>query len=333
MGQPPITRASLQRLGGAQPWSNLRKVPSTSQGLAETAQKYARRAVSYFIDNDHSDFYLAAGVALEHAMKARLAREDVLFIAPANDFRSAVALWRTADNFQSLPFGTRTVSGADAVARVTILDKNFAPHSEAATHILRCRNGEAHIGAPGSTEHEKDFANFLASIESLSEGSSDEFWGQHVDLVRVTLDQNAAQVAKEVTQKIGVARGNYSRRFESLDDEQRRGLFAFIEQQVDAGLSDDVLRAECPACSGPALLYGENSVEFDIDVDHRSGAIIGAGQYVEFRAAVLRCGACTLHLVSEEELDAAKVDRVFANDGVDVDDYMRRDYDPFELDF
>lgn len=248
-------------------------MPSTSQGLAETAQKYARRAVSYFIDNDHSDFYLAAGVALEHAMKARLAREDVLFIAPANDFRSAVALWRTADNFQSLPFGTRTVSGADAVARVTIVDKNFAPHGEAAKQILRCRNGEAHVGAPGSTEHDKDFANFLASIESLSEGSSDEFWGQHVDLVRVTLDQNAAQVAKEVTQKIGVARGNYSRRFGSLDDEQRRGLFAFIEQQVDAGLSDDVLRTECPACSGPALLYGENSVEFDIDVDHRSGAI------------------------------------------------------------
>jgi hypothetical protein len=304
-------------------------VPSTAEALAKTAQKYARRAVSSFIDNDHNDFYLAAGVALEQALKARLAREDVLFIAPANEFRSAVALQRTADDFKLLPFGTRTVGGADAVARVTILDRSFLPHSETALQILKFRNGEAHIGAPGSTEHQKMFGGFLAALTTLVGTPNDEFWGHHVDLVRVALDKNAAQVAKVVAQKLAVARGIWRQRFESLDDEQRKGLLALIEQQADAESSEEALRRECPACSGPAVLYGDNSVEFDIDVDHRSGDIIGGGPFLEFRATDLRCKACNLTLASEEELDATDIETVFPNDEVDSDELLREYYDSY----
>ncbi len=305
-------------------------MPSTAEALAETAQKYACRAVSSFLGNDHNDFYLAAGVALEQALKARLAREDVLFIAPANDFRSALALQRTADDFKLLPFGTRTVGGAEAVTRVALLDRNFVPHSETALKILKFRNGEAHIGAPGSTEHQKMFGSFLAALTNLVGAPNDEFWGQHVDLVRVALDKNAAQVAKVVAQKLAVARGIWSRRSESLDDEQRKGLLAFIEQQADAESSEEALRRECPACSGPAVLYGDNSVEFDIDVDHRSGDIIGGGPFLEFRATGLRCKACNLNLASEEELDAANIETVFPNDEVEADDYLREYYHPYD---
>ena len=173
---------------------------SIARALADSATRYAHRAVDNYVADDLVDFYLSAGIAIEQAMKARLARENIAFIAPDRAFTSAVELWRTRDDIKLLPVGTKTIGGAEAVARVAVIEKAFSPHADSVKEILRFRNGEAHIGAPGASDYRKVFVDFVAAITALLQVAPDVFWGKHSDLVRVTLDENSADIAREVTE-------------------------------------------------------------------------------------------------------------------------------------
>lgn len=313
----------------ALPYSEV-AMTSIMEALADSAARYAHRAVDNYVDNDLGDFYLTAGIAVEQAMKARLARDNIAFIAPDRGFKSAVELWRTRDDIESLPVGTRTIGGADAVERVAVVEKAFAPHADSVKELLRFRNGEAHVGAPGASDHRKVFVDFLSAITALLNVQADVFWGVHTELVRVTLDKNSADVAREVAQRLAAGAATYRRRFDALDEHQRSSLRALAEQDAEHRESDEALVRMCPACSiEAALLHGDNSVEVDIDVDHREGVIIGAGHYVEFRARDLECLACGLELDGPEQLEAAELETVFPNDAADTDTYLREYYDPY----
>src|SRR5947208_1597233 len=50
--------------------------------LAKSAERYAKRALEAFVNDDDPDFFLFAGVAVEHALKARLVNENPAFLAP-----------------------------------------------------------------------------------------------------------------------------------------------------------------------------------------------------------------------------------------------------------
>lgn len=303
---------------------------SIVDALAKSAMKYAHRAVEHYVNGEHADFYLTAGIALEQAMKFRLAGENILFIAPDRSFTSAVELWRTREDIDSLPVGTKTIGGAEAVARVGVVEKTFLPHVESVREILRFRNGEAHIGAPGSVDHRKVFADCLAAVNALLRVPDDAFWDPHSDLVRVTLDETTAIVARHVAEKLGAAAATYRRRFSSLDEHQRSSLVHLAEGDAARRQSDESLLRECPACGmDAALLHGENAVEVDIDVDHREGVIVGTGHYVEFRADSLDCLACALELDGQEELEAAGYELAFPNDDADTDMFLREYYDDY----
>src|SRR4051812_855664 len=98
---------------------------SIARALADAATRYAHRAVDAFIQEEFADFYLSAGIALEQAMKARLARENASFLAPDRGFKSAVVLWKTRADVDRLPVGTKTVGGVEAFRRVTELEPLF----------------------------------------------------------------------------------------------------------------------------------------------------------------------------------------------------------------
>lgn len=75
------------------------------------------------------------------------------------------------------------------------------------------------------------------------------------------------------------------------------------------------------------LLRGNNSIEVDVDVDHRDGTIIGAGHYIEFQATYLECLVCGLELDGEDALEAAGLETVFPNDAANLDTYLRKYYE------
>ena len=105
-------------------------------------------------------------------------------------------------------------------------------------------------------------------------------------------------------------------------------MIALAEQDAEHKQSEEALLWECPACgTEAALLQGDNSLEVDVDVDHREGIIVAAGHYVEFQAGYLECLACGLELDGQEALEAAGIETVIPNDSADIDAYLRSYYE------
>lgn len=299
---------------------------SIVQSLGDAATRYAHRAVESFVGHELTDFYLSAGIALEQAMKTRLARENIAFIGPDRAFKSTAALWKAQHDVGQLPIGTRTVGGAEAFDRVKYLEPSFARHKTVVEDVLRFRNGEAHIGAPGSTDHRVAFVAFLTALSELLRVSMEAFWGEHAEFVQVLIDETAAELDKRVREKVARGRLVFKERYSKLGAEQREALLRLVEQETRQQLSDRVLERNCPVCSSPCLLSGDNNVEFELDWDHREDVATGGRVYVDFHAHSLKCRACDLELDGEDELKVARVETVLVNDVVDLDEYMREYY-------
>lgn len=81
-------------------------VPSIHESLTESAKRYALQAANEYVTGNYAAFALAAGIAVEHALKARIAAESPVFLATGrNDdawFRSARKLLTYADDSAAL---------------------------------------------------------------------------------------------------------------------------------------------------------------------------------------------------------------------------------------
>jgi len=77
--------------------------------LRERATTYARRALAAYVSQEYHDFFLFAGLAVELAIKSRLAEENLMFLAPAQNFAATLALWNARGDVVRLPPGTRTI--------------------------------------------------------------------------------------------------------------------------------------------------------------------------------------------------------------------------------
>jgi hypothetical protein len=295
--------------------------------LADGATRYAHRAVNAYVNDEGDLFYVFAGTAVEHAMKARLARENIAFVASERSFKSAAALWHARADVEGLPRGTMTVGGLDALNRVVELEPGFGSHADAVRELLRLRNGEVHLGSPGPAVLKQDFARFAAAVTSLLRVDPGLFWGEHHELVSVAIDDTAAAVKQDVGKKLAYARANYQRTYGSLPEKELAAAVEVAERpshwQTDA--LDDRFLIDCPGCSNMAVLVGENVVEWSVDEDRYGNRT--ADPFIEFRGEQLSCAVCQLELEGAEELSAAEIDFVFDNDTADLDEYMREYYE------
>ena len=148
-GRPPAHRRRLgafprRRLdhrpptGCTEHLADCSRVPTTlADHLATSAERYSKRALQAFVGAEDADFFLFAGIAVEHAMKATLARAHPSYLAPGNDFSQAVLLTRSADDVSLVPSGTRTIGALEALTRLKHLDASFT--NEAVRELLRFR--------------------------------------------------------------------------------------------------------------------------------------------------------------------------------------------------
>jgi hypothetical protein len=298
---------------------------SLATALADGATKHALRAVDFFVAGELADFYLAAGIAIELAMKARLARENPTFLAPDRGFKHAVALAQTHDDVNKLPPGTKTVGAAEAIARVSELEPAFKRHEDAVREILSYRNGEAHVAAHGATNHQAVLASFFKAVNELLRVAPAAFWGDRADFVTTTLDETMAQVTRTVNEKKAAAQLVYRRRSDPMTLDQKTALLTYIQQERDRQTSDDVLAWECPVCESDAALFsGENVLDYDVDYDRDGDPDVHA--YLEFHGNFLECGARGLELDGQDEVEEAGIEAVFINHDADVHAYMEAEY-------
>lgn len=288
------------------------------RALADSATKFAHRAVDAHLDGEHEHFYLFAGVALEHATKSSLARLNVAFIA--DNFATSRALFYAEEDASKVPVSARTIGGAEAVKRAATFVPQFAEHQVAVAKLMDSRNGLAHLGLHGSSDHGQALADMARAITSLLQIDADEFWGPHAELIRTVIDETVDARSKVVATKIRAAQRRFRERFGSLDEAERRVVLATRGAWRTSDLESHT--CVCPACDQKAMMSGENVEQYDVDVDHRENIILSAGLFLEFRAQSFLCAICGLELEGAEELSAAGLETAFPNEDIDVDEYM-----------
>ncbi|MHB8246210.1 MAG: hypothetical protein ACYDGN_12825 [Acidimicrobiales bacterium] len=287
-----------------------------SAWLRERACEYSQRALAAYVDELYHDFFLFAGLAVELAIKARLAEETLVFLAPDKHFSSTLALWGARDDIARLPTGTRTVGGMEALARLIQIQPSVASMQAGVTELLRHRNGEAHLGTVDATLQNRTFISFLRAVNAVLAVDQTTFWFPHTSLVRVTLDGNAQRVQREVHLKISKAIEKF-KVIQSLDDERRDALVSILANRVSEHDLDEAT-VECPACKSVALAFGTNVLDYGEPDFGPDGNVEGVPSWLDFTPLSLRCEACGLHLNDPEELAAAGVAESWVNQDDDV---------------
>ena len=294
--------------------------------LRVSAERNSIIATDRYVDGEVAQFAVAAGLAVEHALKFRLAQESPLYLADGGSskawFQNARALWNARNDAELLLPEVRTISAQEACDRVVVLDPTCGRIRNAVHDVLSARNNQAHMGVTGPGDVREVFAQFARAIETVLVVSG-PFWAPHEELVRTLLDEFAAAVAKRVQEKLARARLVFERRFGELASEIRSGAIELALNTLTGQIRDDTVSVPCPACGSSALLGGINRVEsIDSHSDYPAYAVF-------LEADWLRCAACELRLESEEELEEAGVDLVVENNEVDVGDLFS-DYEPDE---
>lgn len=296
-----------------------------ASSLAASAGRYARLALSEYAGNQSELFLLHAGLAIEHALKAKIARENAALLAPAKNYEAAIALGRASDDMARLPRLTKTIGAMDALAIAIVIDPSLKGPTNGVKALFEHRNGEAHMGHSGIECSRAEVADFLRAINALLRTDQDKFWDHNHQLVKDLLDERLEEAAAAVSLKVAAAKIRFQTRTGHLDPATLEGYLRMLELDRDKHLGDESMPLECPACGSPATLHGSNHLEFDVEVD-RDGTQ-SAHYRVEFHADSLECGACSLFLSSEEELTLAGIDVVMDNDDVDPADHLGDPWD------
>jgi HEPN domain-containing protein len=107
-------------------------MPSIYQSLTDSAKRYAILTANEFVSGEFAACALAAGIAVEHALKATIAAESPVYLAfGRNDdawFRSARKLLSHASDsvtFDSVSGEVKTIGGSQAFERASIIDPNI----------------------------------------------------------------------------------------------------------------------------------------------------------------------------------------------------------------
>lgn len=305
-------------------------VPSIHQSLTESAKRYAFLAANEFVAGDRAACALAAGVAVEHALKARIAAESPVFLAVGrNDdawFRSARKLLTYAEDavaFDAVSGDVQTLGGSQALTRAFAIDSTLKPLDVHVRRVFQCRNGQAHMGMAGTEEMKVVFASCAKAVTEIL-GLRAEFWGPHANMVDSLLDDLATELRQRVEVKLAAARTEFERRFGSETALVRSTLIRQIESARSWQYSDEVRPYECPVCGSGALIQGTNHVEVEYDrhTDYPAETVVlDATRFV--------CEACRLVLDGADELEAVGIDPEMENEGVNPGD-VYGDFEPDE---
>lgn len=218
------------------------------------------------------------------------------FIAPRDHFLAAVTFSKARDDVSLVPTGTPGIGAAEALKRVSALDKAIAANIGGAAELFRLRNGEAHLGTVDATYARRTLVSFLRAINTLLKIDPDKFWAPHHDFVRTVLDETSAEVVRRTASKVAAARAHFNHRRSVLSKEEAAALDAIVDGDLKRRSDEEHFVVDCPACESSALLSGENSLRWGPEYDEEGPS--GASPCIEYVGGYLYCDACGLELVS-----------------------------------
>jgi hypothetical protein len=298
--------------------------------LFESARRFARLALTDFLNDASEIFLFYAGIALEHLTKAYLASVNPAYIAGGN-FESLLHLTGRGNPAQTQRSVMRTIGLSEALKRIALLDP--AVKTRGLADLVDVRNGVAHVGQGVEREvAERELAPFLKACDAILSAmgaSRSEFWQDLTDVVDSHISTAARAADRRTARKITAARLEFERRYEGI--EPRAAVFKVIEDSYRLEPTEDAL-VDCPACGRVALASGTTDVE-NWEVDWDTGDlgepyIVGGLPTVRFYPERIECRLCGLRLEGDDELASANIDPSWLLEDVRPGDFY--DPDPYD---
>ena len=288
--------------------------------LIQSSSRFARSGLEALPVGDHATFALHASIALEHSMKALLAKRHPAFIA-APDFDSLLHATGHAADARTPRHLMKTIAVRDCLTRVGRLVPALQNLEPQLLRLFDSRNAIAHLGETTITWTFR--IPFLKAAEYLREElgvSREEYWGDFVATVMSALEERVEEAKLTAENALARARADFTRRYGHLDEEARGAVLHAIEAGYDPTKYEEDLVA-CPACGTDALVSGAAEVHWEQD-DETSASFIAT-----FVPGGLRCRSCDLELDGEDELRAAGVEGSWDINDADPADFYEPDWD------
>jgi hypothetical protein len=293
--------------------------------LTRSSSSFARSAITAYASEDWDVYFLHLATAVEHLLKAAVARINPAFIAdPQSKFDSMLHLTGMGDRAQSPDFlgVVRTISAKEALERAARVIDGYRPPGQHVNALLETRNGIVHAGHSVGSEGEAvlgDVARFVNSLLPAVEMTEDDYWQDAAQFVAQHAAKRLGEIERQFERQLQRARDQYAARLAGIPNDALAAVLAALEP---AGPSDDFTEFpfECPACSHRGLLVGEPEPEWEPDWDYGDGQAFIAGMLVAsitLRASEFSCRICGLTL-TDSGLELAELDSVrFADPAFD----------------
>lgn len=263
------------------------------------ARKFAQSALDALSRDDEQVFLLHAGVSIERLAKAVLAQRSPFLLLEMKGNEDALFQIAGLEKRNRI----RTIGAATAIARLKRLGVLPQVKDTELDELIELRNGIAHLTAA----HDGSFdvlAKFVGTSATLltawGRTGPEHYWGPHLGLVELTLNEVGEKAARHFSRLIEQARYRLTERVRTLPDSAIEAILK--ERSVNGALTwphsrTVLLPHACPACSNSgALLTGPP-------------VLITSGKPGEAAPRRFVCFICDLDLKSAEELASAGLDK------------------------
>lgn len=285
--------------------------------LGRTAGEHAHAALDAYRRESYETFYVEAGIALEHAMKAKLAAETPYLLAP--DGRGWFQNGHRRSKGDLTSPAPRTVSAKDALERLRLLESDLV--AGIATQIaetIERRDQSVHMGVftkPTDEELLTHAAAFVEAVNGLLRQTPEEFWTDLAGLAEGLVAEERDVVRVRVLKKMADARDCLA-----LLSEEQRDVFedAAIEFFEDHKADHpELVVVKCPVCGKDALVAGELTDDGEPVWDHREREPVGWAPEINTVVTQFECKVCRFDLDNAEEVAAAGLPAKVANEHAD----------------
>lgn len=313
--------------------------PLSPDAFYESARGFAQAALRAHHARDYRRVALEAGTALEHLLKACLARRSPALLVDLrneNGFSSLLQLLgipglvsvRSLQRGQPTVPRLRTVGLRDALYRVKMLVTSGASYGDLET-LIGMRDGTVHAALDDEVEQRLLVAFALHTFALIWDlhRRPEEFWGEYFPTVDMLVTVMNDEVEHRVEVRIAAARAEFAQQYSQMSDEIRGLMRRWAEQQ---SYRENQRSVQCPACESRGVSNGEHEVTWEPEWE--GDEIVNASATVWFKADEFSCRVCGLRLDSAAELEAAGMESRFEIEGVDPRDFEPRfDYEAYDV--
>ncbi len=297
--------------------------------LGRTAQQHSHAALDAYRREAYETFYVEAGIALELAMKAKLAGVSPYLLA-ADGYGWFKHGYRMARGDTVLP-GPKSASAKDAMERLRTIDADLVTGIAAQiTETIDRRDQSVHMGAysePTDGELLTHAAVFVEAVNGLTLQDPSDFWEDLAELANELVAKEGSVVRLRVLKSMADARARLATLSEEERDMFEKTALAYFEDYQE--VQPQLVVISCPVCGRAALVDGELTDDGEPIWERGERDPTGWAYDINTIVTGFDCKVCRLVLHGADEIAAAGLPAKVSNDHADPHLLYEPDPDPW----